>query len=163
MDPGSTRPKRRLQLSRRDPQTERIGSSFSARMRIWSSAFAVHSSNFRSHTLIEFGFSDITIVDMNDATSWPDLAFRRFESKTEHHKIVILCSDAEQTSHDHQRSAHTVDILPVNVVDDALFPGLVQENLASHAGLDASSSAFTRQEAQQPPLPQQNIAVGAAA
>jgi len=159
---SANRPQRVIVLSDDQDLTLRLHRSLSE---LQIDVMHVETSD-QAHTLIEFGFSDITIVDINGAKSWPGLAFRRFDSKAEHHHIMILCGDADETSYYRQRSVHAVNILPIHAVDGTLFPSLVQEILTSQSGLDASLSeliGFTEQGVQQPSLPERNIAVEAAA
>jgi len=96
----------------------------------------------QADTLIDFEFSDMTIVDINRAAAWPGLVFQHFDSKAEHHHVLMMCDDAEEMRHYRERSVHAADILPIQAIDSPHFPGLVLEALKSCSGHGKISSAL---------------------
>lgn len=125
--------------------------------RIYASMSELHvdvlhaESMDQANTLIDFGFSDITVVDINGAGAWPGLVVQRFDQRAQHHRVLFLCGDADETRHYHGQSLHAVNILPLDAVGDPLFPDIMQQALTLDFDHDTSSSPSIEVVEHEPP------------
>lgn len=94
----------------------------------------------QANLLIDFGFSDLTIVDVNGTDAWPGLVFEYFHNEARHHRILMLCGDADETSHYRERSHHAIDVHRLDFVSSSRFPDLVHQILTSRPVVDEASS-----------------------